>query len=56
MEQLDLSKIHQLITTMFSWPSNEEDWKKYSLTEDQINFFHENGFLSGVKMLDETQS
>jgi len=55
MELPDLSKIHQLITTMFSWPSNEDDWKKYSLTEEQINFFHENGFLSGVKMLDETQ-
>jgi len=55
MQVKDLSEIHHLITDLFRWPSNKSDWEQYKLSQDQIDFFNENGFLSGVKMLDEKQ-
>ncbi len=51
----DLSKIHHLAGKMFSWPATRAAWDEYRLTEEQVEFFHENGYLAGVKMLDETQ-
>lgn len=51
----DLSEIHNLISDMFRWPSSKEEWKQYELEEDQINFFKKNGFISGIKMLDDAQ-
>ena len=55
MSTKDLSKVHELVTDMFRYPSTKEEWKQYALTEDQVKSFKENGFLSGVKMLDESQ-
>ena len=51
----DLSKVHHLVSNMFQWPSSKEEWKQYELSKDQIEFFRENGFLSGIKMLDDEQ-
>jgi ectoine hydroxylase-related dioxygenase (phytanoyl-CoA dioxygenase family) len=51
----DLSPVHHLISDIFSWPATSEGWKQYELSEEQIDFFNTNGFLSGVKMLDEKQ-
>lgn len=51
----DLSKVHHLISDLFQWPETSEEWKQYELTEGQIEFFKLNGFLSGIKMLDEKQ-
>jgi hypothetical protein len=51
----DLSEIHGLITDLFRWPRSREEWKQYELSEKQISFFHANGFLSGIPMLDEKQ-
>ena len=51
----DLSQVHQLISDLFQWPSSKEEWEKYKLNDDQIAFFNENGYLAGVKMLDDEQ-
>lgn len=51
----DLSQVHQLVGDLFKWPTSKEEWGNYKLSEDQISFFNENGFLAGVKMLDEEQ-
>lgn len=51
----DLSSVHTLITDIFRWPRTAEEWNSYRLTDEQVAFFHENGFLSGVPMLDEIQ-
>ncbi|HSU27982.1 MAG TPA: phytanoyl-CoA dioxygenase family protein [Chitinophagaceae bacterium] len=51
----DLSKIHQLIGDIFRWPSEQAEWEQYKLSDEQIQFFRENGYLSGIKMLDEKQ-
>jgi len=51
----DLSKIHSLAGDLFRWPASPHEWEQYRLSEEQVTFFRENGFLAGVKMLDEQQ-
>ncbi len=55
MQTKDLSKIHKQITNMFPWPQTKNDWDKYRLTENQVDFFNENGYLPGIKMLSDDQ-
>lgn len=51
----DLSEYKHLISNMFSWPEKAEEWDQYKLSEEQLLFFKDNGYLAGVKMLDEWQ-
>jgi len=51
----DLSHAHSLVSDLFQWPSTKENWDKLKLSEEQVSFFKENGFLAGVKMLDDAQ-
>lgn len=55
MPAKDLSTIHSLVSDLFKWPQSKEEWDQYKLSEDQIEFFHKNGFLGGVKLLDDEQ-
>jgi ectoine hydroxylase-related dioxygenase (phytanoyl-CoA dioxygenase family) len=49
--KVDLSKFHQPLTEIFSSAGADD----FLLSGEQINFFHENGYLAGIKTLDETQ-
>lgn len=51
----DLSTVHHLISNLFSRPSSAAAWDRYRLSDDQVAFFRENGFVSGIKLLDEKQ-
>jgi len=51
----DFSTVHRLVSDLFKWPSGKQEWEQFKLTDEQISFFNENGFLSGIKMLDEEQ-
>ena len=51
----DLSKHHGPITNLFKIPTSPEEWDEYRLTREQVEFFHEYGYLSGVPMLDSKQ-
>jgi ectoine hydroxylase-related dioxygenase (phytanoyl-CoA dioxygenase family) len=51
----DLSHMHELASELFKWPASKKDWEKYKLSEEQLAFFHDNGYLAGVKMLEEDQ-
>lgn len=55
MQVKDLSTVHQLAGKLFRWPSSRKEWESYKLSEEQVAFFRENGYLAGVKMLDEDQ-
>ena len=55
MQPKDLSEIHEQITTMFPWPKTESEWDQYRLSKDQVDFFNENGYLAGIKMLNDEQ-
>lgn len=51
----DLSSVHSLVSDLFKWPQSNEEWEQYRLSQEQIDFFNTNGFLGGVKMLDDEQ-
>ncbi len=51
----DLSQHHQLLGDLFPNLSPEEAWESYKLPEDKIQFFHEHGYLSHVKILETEQ-
>lgn len=51
----DLSKVHGLASNFFKWPQSLEEWEQYKLSDEQITFFHENGYLSNIKLLEEWQ-
>ena len=55
MEVKDLSTVHHLISKLFRWPATKAEWEQYKLTEEQVGFFQENGFLSGIPLLDDHQ-
>ena len=54
-QALDLSRYHQLVSNFFKQPATPEEWERYRLTDDQVSFFHENGYLSNIKLLEEWQ-
>ena len=50
----DLSAIHRPITSLF--PSlKDDDFDRYCLSSDDVEFFHEKGYLAGVQLLDVAQ-
>lgn len=55
LEATDLSKFAHPITNMFDQPQSPEEWKPFVLTQEQVDFYRENGYLTGVKILTEKQ-
>lgn len=51
----DLASVHELVSDLFPRLSPQEAWERYRLSDEQLAFYEENGFLSGVKILDEAQ-
>lgn len=51
----DLSLYHGLLGDMFPQLDRQEMWERYSLTDEQLQFYMENGYLSHIKILDEEQ-
>src|SRR4051812_21573004 len=51
----DLSNFHHPITKIFPSPKNKNEWEQFRLSKDQINFYNDNGYLAGIKMLNEQQ-
>jgi ectoine hydroxylase-related dioxygenase (phytanoyl-CoA dioxygenase family) len=51
----DLSTKHQPVTDLFPWPGNPEQWNQYRLTDQQINFYQQNGYVAGIRMLSDEQ-
>jgi len=55
MPATDLSKVHKLVSDLFNKPVSQSEWDQYKLSKEQIDFFNKEGYLAGVKMLDEQQ-
>lgn len=51
----DLARVHRLVSDLFRWPQSPAEWDRYRLSDDQIAFYHDEGYLAGVKLLDEGQ-
>ncbi|PHS06247.1 MAG: phytanoyl-CoA dioxygenase family protein [Blastopirellula sp.] len=52
---VDLSTQHELVSDLFQYPKTAQDWEQYRLTQEQIDFYHEQGYLVGVKILNDVQ-
>lgn len=48
---IDLSAYSRPINDLFEQPRNAKEWEQYILSEEQISFFKENGYLNGIKIL-----
>jgi ectoine hydroxylase-related dioxygenase (phytanoyl-CoA dioxygenase family) len=52
---VDLSTRHDLVGDLVSLPQTQEEWQRYRLTEEQVAFYHEQGYLAGVRILTDDQ-
>src|SRR5215208_1192298 len=51
----DLSTCHDLITRLFTIPSSADEWARYRLSNEQVEFYRENGYIAGVPLLTDEQ-
>jgi ectoine hydroxylase-related dioxygenase (phytanoyl-CoA dioxygenase family) len=52
---IDLSERHEPVSEMFADDYDSIDWAEYRLSDEQVAFFHENGYLAGVRILSDEQ-
>lgn len=52
---MDLAEKHGLISDLFRWPASADEWDKYRLSDEQVAFFGENGYLAGIPLINESQ-
>jgi ectoine hydroxylase-related dioxygenase (phytanoyl-CoA dioxygenase family) len=51
----DLSTAHHLVSDLVTLPQTPAGWDRFRLSDDQVRFFHENGYISRIKILDDRQ-
>ena len=51
----DLSRYHYPLTDLFARPQAREAWEQYRLSEEQVKFYLEHGYVSGIRMLNDKQ-
>ena len=51
----DLSLRHDLVGDLLELPETKSDWEKYRLTDEQVAFYHEQGYLKGIRILTDEQ-
>ena len=51
----DLSINHQPLTDLFPQPSSPEQWSAFQLSKEQIQHFDDQGYISGIKLLNDEQ-
>jgi ectoine hydroxylase-related dioxygenase (phytanoyl-CoA dioxygenase family) len=51
----DLSVYHYPLTDLFPKPAAREEWQQYRLSDEQVEFYREHGYVAGIRMLDENQ-
>jgi hypothetical protein len=51
----DLSRRHDRVGGLFSLPRSTREWQRYRLSDEQVHFFHAQGYLSGIRILNDKQ-
>lgn len=51
----DFSELHSPTGALGQPPATKQDWLQYRLTDEQIQSFHRDGFLTGVQILNDDQ-
>ena len=52
---IDLSTRHELVGDLFRLPKTCAEWDRYKLSDEQVAFYHEQGYLAGVRILTDEQ-
>ncbi len=55
MAAADLSLEHRLVGDLFHLPPDRAAWNQFRLTDAQVAHYHEHGYVSGIKLLEEDQ-
>ncbi len=51
----DLAEQHEPVGDLFPQPSSPEEWDALRLSDEQVAFYEEHGYLSGVRLLTDEQ-
>lgn len=51
----DLSREDRLVSNLFAIPQSAAEWDRFRLSEEQVAFYHEQGYLAGVRLLSTEQ-
>jgi len=51
----DFSARHEPVGDLVSLPRSSAEWNRYKLSDEQVAFYHEHGYLAGVRILDDDQ-
>jgi ectoine hydroxylase-related dioxygenase (phytanoyl-CoA dioxygenase family) len=51
----DWSTEHKTSGKLFATPKTKAEWERFRLGSEQVEFFNENGYLHGVRVLDDEQ-
>ncbi len=51
----DLSTRHQPITSLFDPPNSREELAAFRLSDDQVAFYKEHGYVAGIRVLSHEQ-
>ena len=51
----DLSHYHEPLGGLFEMPTRAAEWERYRLSDEQVEFFREHGYLAGVRVLTDEQ-
>jgi len=51
----DLSTRHHPVSDLFRVPEFPDEWRQYALSDDEVAFFKEHGYLDGVRVLSDQQ-
>jgi hypothetical protein len=55
MNNQDLSACHHPVGSDFAYPDEAGKWSQYALSAEQVAHYHDQGFVSGIKLLSDTQ-
>ena len=51
----DLSRYHAPVSDLFPKPLTFTEWESYRLSDEQVNFYREHGYLAGIRILNDDQ-
>ena len=51
----DLSTEHRPLLKMFEQPRNTAEWESLRLSAGQVTFYHEHGYIAGIRLLNDEQ-
>ena len=51
----DYSQHHESITSMFKRPTSPDEWRQYALSDEQLETYRRDGYVSGIRLLTDQQ-